>query len=149
MGFTEYFAAGADMTEIQYWDTLDNEYHSYLVEGSFLTDEIVGEVDRMLEELPVGGKVFVTMGDVSKLIELEEAFEDYIINNVEFVTPTNILQGHLRGKTGALIICGTWLMNDSVRDFVYREQQLMKCNLPMEETQCNLRQVPMRKFTRQ
>lgn len=145
MTMTEYLSAGNGMTEIQYWDTLDNRYHSYLVEGDFLMDEIVGETDRILEEMPPGAKVFITMGDVAKLLELQDAFEDYLIANVVFITPTDIMKGHLRGQQGALLICGSWLMNESVLDFVYREQQLMKCNLPMEEEEWSTRRVPLRR----
>lgn len=129
----EYHSSGADMTEIQYWDVLDEVYHSYLLMGGFLIDEVAGEVSDILEEMPDGAKVFITCGDVNRLLELQEGFEDYLLPDVVFLTPLEIMQGRLRGRIGTLIICDTSLMSDSVRDFVYREQQLMKLELPRRE----------------
>jgi hypothetical protein len=126
----EYMQACDGWTEIQYWDVMDDRFHSYLVEGAFLTDEVVGVVAQTLEEMPEGSRVFLTAGDVNKLIELEQEFEDYLIRDVKFITPTDIMRGHLRGQLGILMIIDTFLMTEPVLDRVYREQQLMKLMQP-------------------
>lgn len=125
----EYFRACSDWTEIQYWDTMDGNYHSYLVEGGFLLDEVIGEAGNLLEELPEDAKVFITSGDVNKLVQMEQGLEDYLIPSIEFVTPTEIMNGHLRGKLGVLLITDTWFMNERVIHCLWQEAEIMKNGL--------------------
>lgn len=126
---TEYYPAGSGMTEIQYWDVMDNEFHSYLVEGGFMLDEIVGEAANMLEELEPEAKVFITSGDPNKLLDMIHGFEEYLITDVVFITPSDIMKGHLRGRQGVLLMSDVWLMTNRVRDALYREQEAMKAYL--------------------
>lgn len=129
----EYSNAGSGMTEIQYWDVLDERFHSYLVEGGFLLDELVGEVSKILEDLPPQAKVFITSGDPNRLLDMIHGIEEYIIPHIEFVTPTEVMNGLLRGRQGVLMITDTWLMTEYVKDRMYFEQTALKCYLVEEE----------------
>lgn len=124
-----YLPAGYNMTEIQYWDVFDEQFHSYLVEGGFLLEEIIGEAGNILAELPEGAKVFITSGDLNHLIQMEQGLEDYLINDIEFVTPDQVLKGALRGRDGVLLITNTWILQDSVRWCLYQEAEALKCHM--------------------
>lgn len=94
-----------------------------------LMDNIMGEVATLLESLPDQAKVFLTSGDLDQLVYLQETMEEYLIPDVDFVAPSDIMEGHLRGRQGVLLIMGTWLMSDSVRRRMFEEQEYLKCTL--------------------
>lgn len=128
----EYMRSCSNLIEIQWWDIWDEAFHSYLVEGGMLMDELIGRICDVLEEIPeeaVGAKVFVTSGDLNRLMELENQIEDYIVRDVEFVTPMEILNGKLRGRWGVLMITDTWFMTDEMRHVLYQEAEVLKCTL--------------------
>lgn len=125
----EYSRSGSHMTEIQWRDPIDDLYHSYLVEGCAMMDEIIGQAANLLEEMPPDCKVYICSGDVNKLCQMELEFEEYLIADVVFVTPMDVLNGKLRGRLGTLLITDMWLLTDNVRECLYREQEVMKATL--------------------
>ena len=94
-----------------------------------MLDEIVGEAANILETLPPLAKVYITSGDVEDLLAMEREFKEYLISDVVFLTPQQILDGHLRGKRGILLITGTHLMPNNFRHCVFQEQEILKCEL--------------------
>lgn len=94
-----------------------------------MMDEIVGEAANLLETLPEYAKVYITSGDLNKLIDMEIEFRDYLISDVVFITPKDILDGHLRGKFGVLLVCDTALMPYGYRHCILQEQQILEDSL--------------------
>lgn len=130
----EWYRACSDLIEIQWWDVMDDRYHSYLVEGEKMMDEVIANVAEMLDEMPQDCKVYICCGDVNRLCDMQMEFEDYGVVDIVFITPTDVLKGHLRGRLGALIIIDLWLMTDGMRECLYREQEIMKATLPRNES---------------
>lgn len=94
-----------------------------------MMDEIVGEAAEILERIPPDAKVFITSSDLNRLTEMETEFHDYGIRDVVFITPTQIMNGALRGRIGVLLVKDVRFMSDDYRHCLFQEAELLKCTI--------------------
>lgn len=97
--------------------------------GGIVLDEIVGEAAELLVHLPEHAKVFITSSNLDFLMDMIYEFEEYLVTDVEFVTPAQILNGHLRGRAGVLLIKDARFLSEGMRHCLYQEAEVLKCDI--------------------
>jgi len=92
-------------------------------------DEIVDQVCMLFDELSPWDKIFITSGDTDVLAGIKWDFEQREIDRVVFLSVQDVLNGHLRGRLGRLIIFDDWALSKKNRRLIRKEQWILKCGM--------------------
>jgi hypothetical protein len=95
-----------------------------------------GKTTRMMEtavellgELPENCRVFITGAHSPWLFELSQAFREAGLKDIEFFTPSQIINGCLHGRRGILLIDDEWDLPRRDRIVLLQEQRLLRAKL--------------------
>ncbi len=91
-----------------------------------MLDEIVGEAANLLEVMPPYAQVFITGGNLEKLLDMESEFDEYGITDVVFIRADQIFNGYLRGRCGHLLVVDTIYFPDDVLHCILQERHQLQ-----------------------
>ena len=88
-----------------------------------MLDELVGEAAELLEVMPPYAQVFITSGNLEKLLDMESEFDEYGVTDVVFLRADQIFNGYLRGRCGELLVMDTVYFPDETLHCILQEKE--------------------------
>lgn len=97
------------------------------------TTSLMKEAIRLLAEMPENYKVFITGAHPQWLRTLERRFKEANLVDVVFMSAQSVLDGHLLGRRGALLIDDIMDLPWEMRDQLWQMQDSLKCYIPRRD----------------